>query len=171
MEASAQTAKAGTNDRELALRLGSLMLHLFNAGSGSVFRPVDEAGLSFVQTKALLTFASPEQVEPGSVKLLAEHLGISLPSASRAVEELVQRGLVTRQEDPVDRRVKRVELTGEGREIADRVMAARLEGLERFAASLNAEERRKLDAALDVLLEREEIATTYQAHRRRERSR
>jgi DNA-binding MarR family transcriptional regulator len=161
MEAATKPAKraAGSGaDREIALRLGSLILHLMNSSGGSAFRPIDEAGLTLVQTKALLILASPEHTTPCSVKLVAESLDVSLASA-------------TRDEDPEDRRMKRIALTAKGRGIADEVMAARLEGIERFAASLSPEERRKLEAALEVLLKREEIATTYEAHRRRERSR
>jgi DNA-binding MarR family transcriptional regulator len=174
MEAATKPAKraAGSGaDREIALRLGSLILHLMNSSGGSAFRPIDEAGLTLVQTKALLILASPEHTTPCSVKLVAESLDVSLASASRAVDELVKRKLATRDEDPEDRRMKRIALTAKGRGIADEVMAARLEGIERFAASLSPEERRKLEAALEVLLKREEIATTYEAHRRRERSR
>ena len=42
-----------------------------------------------------------------SVKELAEELGLSLPGASRAVDALLQRGLVERREDEHDRRMKR----------------------------------------------------------------
>jgi DNA-binding MarR family transcriptional regulator len=152
-------------DRELALKLGSLMLHVLNPAADSTFRVIDESGLSFVQTKGLLALATSES-EHLSVKLLAEQLNISLPSASRAVDELVRAKLVTREEDPDDRRMRQVALTARGRGLAGEIIAARLEGLERFAASLGRDERRKLAAALDALLEREEIAETYRTYPR-----
>jgi hypothetical protein len=40
-------------------------------------------------------------------------------------------------------------------------------GLEEFAASLTPTERKRLDSALAVLLEREEIAEIYRNHERR----
>jgi hypothetical protein len=46
-------------------------------------------------------------------------------------------------------------------------MAARLAGLERFVETLAADERRKLEAALEVLLERDDIADIYRTHRKR----
>src|SRR5919198_679680 len=88
-------------------------------------------------------------------------LALSLASASRAVDELVKRALASRVEDPDDRRVRRVSLTADGQEVADELMAARMAGLESFVATLGPEERRKLDAALEALLEREDVADIY----------
>ncbi len=173
MEAATRNARPtdpepSAEDRELALRLGSLILHVLGSEGGSVMRAIEETGLTFVQMKALFALASADSDgEPLSVKALAERLGVSLPSASRATDDLFKRELVTREEDSEDRRVKRVSLTAAGRRIADTVLAARLRGLERFAAGLSATERRKLDAALEVLLEREEIAVLYRTNARR----
>lgn len=163
--------KPTRSDRELALRLGSLMVHLLGAGGGEAFRAIDESGLTFAQTKALFLVAARDEERPTSVKLIAEGLEISVPSASRAVDCLVKGGFATRVEDPGDRRVRNVSLTPKGRELADEVLAARLGGIERFAASLSAAERRKLEAALEALMKRDEIASTYRSHRRRERGR
>jgi DNA-binding MarR family transcriptional regulator len=171
MEAATKTRtrrdRSATSDRELALRLGSLMLATLGSDGGGVIRAVDESGLSFPQMKALITLVGEEGNEPATVKLVAERLGLSLASASRAVDELVKRGLATRVEDPDDRRVRRVSLTAAGQQVADELVAARLAGLERFVRTLSGQERRKLDAALEVLLGREEIADAYRTHRRR----
>jgi len=159
-------------DRELALRLGALMLHVLGSEGGSVMRAMDDTGLTFVQMKTLFTLAGDDaDGEPSSVKSLAERLGVSLPSASRAVDGLVKRGLGTRAEDPDDRRVRRVALSAKGRRLADTVMAARLRGLERFAAGLEPAERDGLESALELLLERDEIAETYRTHSHRTHSR
>jgi DNA-binding MarR family transcriptional regulator len=145
-------------DRDLALTLTS--------EGGAVIKAVDESGLNFPQMKVLVTLAGHEH-EPASMKRIAEHLGISLASASRAVDALVKRDLATRIEDPDDRRVRHVSLTAEGQGIADELMAARLAGLEGFIATLAPPERRKLEAALEVLLRREDVGSTYRTHRRR----
>jgi DNA-binding MarR family transcriptional regulator len=157
---------ASAGDRDLALKLGSLMLCTLGSEGGAVIKAVDESGLNFPQMKVLVTLAGHED-EPASVKRIAEQLGISLASASRAVDVLVRRDLATRIEDPDDRRVRHVSLTAEGQGIADELMAARLAGLEGFVATLAAPERRKLEAALDILLRRDDVGSTYRAHRRR----
>jgi DNA-binding MarR family transcriptional regulator len=132
-------------------------------------RAIDETGLSFIQFKALTTVAVGQDEEQCSVKLVAERLGVSVPSASRAVDDLVKRGLVRRVEDPDDRRVRRVSVSPAGRELTGQIFAARVEGLERFVATLSPAERRKLDVALEVLLKREEIDELYRSHARRVR--
>lgn len=165
--AAVEEMKHTAADRELAIRLGAVMLHVLGSGGGDVVRAIDESGLTFTQVKALVSISGGDDSEPSSVKLVAAEIGLSLPSASRAVEGLVKRGLATRVEDPDDRRVRRVSLTRAGRELADQLLAARISGLERFAATLTVVQRRKLDAALDALLEREEIADIYRKHERR----
>jgi DNA-binding MarR family transcriptional regulator len=154
-------------DRELGYRLGAVMLKCFGGDGGAAIRAIDESGLTFTQMKVLLTVAG-EQSDEGAPaqKLVAEKLGLSLASASRAVDDLVRQGLVARTEDERDRRMRRLTPTAEGQGLADRVLAARLEGLGHFAASLSEHERELLEPALALLLEREEIAEIYRKYRR-----
>ena len=152
-------------DRELGYRLGAVMLRCMSADGGTAIRVIDESGLTFTQMKILMTLAGTRD-EPPSLKPVAEGIGISLPSASRAVEGLVKRALVARTEDPSDRRQRLLSLTEAGQELADRIMAARLEGLGQFAASLTDEQRTRLEQALELLIERDEIADVYRQYRR-----
>ena len=152
-------------DRELGYRLGAVMLRCMSADGGTAIRVIDESGLTFIQIKVLMTLVGALDEQP-SLKFVAERLGLSLPSASRAVEWLVKRELVARTEDPNDRRQRRLSLTEAGQELADRVMAARMEGLGQFAASLTDTERERLNDALELLLEREEISQVYDQYRR-----
>ncbi len=164
MEATAKAPKTAVGDRELAIRLGVLMLHALGSDGGAVMRAIDETGLGMIPFKALAALARTDADGEASVKLVAEELGVSVPSASRAVDDLVKRGLASRTEDPEDRRVRRVALTAAGRKLGDRVMEARVAGLESFVATLTPAERRKLDSALEVLLEREELDELYRTH-------
>jgi len=93
----------------------------------------------------------------GSGYIAAEFAHVSLPAASRLVDDLVRRGLVDRQEDAADRRMKGFALTDDGRSIIRRVNAGRLSGLEAFIESLSGGERTKLSAALAELLKRQEV--------------
>jgi DNA-binding MarR family transcriptional regulator len=154
-----------TADRELGYRLGAVMLRCMSADGGTAIRVIDESGLTFPQLKVLMTLAGIVD-EPSTLKPLAEKLGLSLPSASRAVDELVNRDLVARTEDEHDRRQRRLSLTAAGQELSQRVVAARIEGLGQFAASLTEAERERLDEALALLLEREEIADVYRQYKK-----
>jgi len=54
---------------------------------------------------------------PGaSLSDLAEHLGVTRPTASATVERLVQRGLINRADDPTERRRVALTLTANGEE-------------------------------------------------------
>jgi len=172
MEAATKTAARETppsDDRDLALRFGALMMCTLSSEGGAVIQAIDDSGLNFSQMKVLVALAGHEDTESATVKQVSGRLGLSLASASRAVDVLVKRNLATRAEDAEDRRIRRVSLTSEGQGVADELMAARMAGLEAFVASLSSVERRKLEAALDVLLQREDIADAYRTHRRRAR--
>ena len=136
--------------------------------SGEVLRVLDESGLTFVQMKVLVELQNPTD-ELDTVTALADELGISPASASRAADGMVRKKLVTRVEDADDRRVRRLALTAKGQRLADRIISARLAGLEEFTASLAGDERQKLEAALDALLERPEIAEIYRTYERKTR--
>jgi DNA-binding MarR family transcriptional regulator len=133
-----------------------------------LIRVIDESGLSFVQMKALVTLETTTK-DVSTVTGLSEALGVSAASAIRPADELVKMGLDSRVEDTDDRRERRLKLTAKGDELANQIISARLAGLEDFAASLNPTERKRLDSALEALLERDELAEIYEAYSRRHR--
>jgi DNA-binding MarR family transcriptional regulator len=169
MEATTRTRKAGARETAggLTLKLGAFLLRCMGGVSSDVFRVIDESGLTFSQMKVLVELEADE--DAGTVTALSEELGISAASASRAADGLVRKKLATRVEDVDDRRVRRLALTSRGRELADRIISARLAGLEEFTDSLNTDERRKLEAALDALLKRPEVAEIYRSYERKAR--
>jgi DNA-binding MarR family transcriptional regulator len=149
--------------RGTAARLSALMRHVFLYDRGHQLRVIEESGLSMTQCKALLELGGLGRgAEPRQVGELAETFGVSVPSMSRAVDALVKGGHVTRLEDPDDRRVRRVAITEKGKELVDTLLIVRQAGLESFAATLNAAQRRKLDAAVDSLMDRDDIAQTFE---------
>jgi DNA-binding MarR family transcriptional regulator len=169
MEAATTTrVPAATSDRELAIRLGSMILFLFGGRADQVIRVIDESGLTFIQMKALVTLETAVD-DISTVTGLSEALGVSAASASRAADGLVKKGLASRVEDAEDRRVRRLTLTAKGDQLADRIISARMAGLEEFASSLTPTERKRLDSALATLLQRDEIAEVYRNHERRVR--
>ncbi len=158
-----RTATADVKDqaaelRTTAARLGAFLRHVFIFSGGDHLRKIEESGLSLTQCKTLLMLAGPEGDEPYAGRDIAERLHVSVPSVSRAVDELVRNRLVKRVEDPDDRRIRRLTITDKGRRLAGEIVAARLADMEAFAASLTRVQRRKLDAALEAMLDTEEIA-------------
>jgi DNA-binding MarR family transcriptional regulator len=139
---------------ELARQLAGFFRYMTRAGSGDFLRVVSELELSVTQLKALSALEERGEL---SIKALAEQLELSLPTTSRAVDGLFKRGLVERHEDPEDRRVRRLRLTRSGRRAIERLIAIRVAGASRMLNELSTEERERLAAALDLILERDEV--------------
>jgi DNA-binding MarR family transcriptional regulator len=165
VKALAEQAAAETSPeaQETAARMTALVRHLFRYDRGNQLRVIEESGLSMTQCKALLELGGLGQsAETWQVSDLAEVFGASVPSMSRAVDALVKEGLATRVEDPEDRRARQVRITAKGKELVETLVTVRQTGMQAFAATLSAAQRRKLDAAVDALMEREDIAQTYE---------
>jgi DNA-binding MarR family transcriptional regulator len=147
---------------ETAARLTALIRHVFLYDRGSQLRVIEESGLTMTQVKVLLELGGLGPcADAWQVSDLAELFGVSVPSMSRAVDALVKRDLATRLEDPEDRRVRQVGITAAGRELVEKLVAVRQSGIASFAATLTPAQRRKLDAAVDALMDREDIAQSY----------
>jgi DNA-binding MarR family transcriptional regulator len=125
-------------------------MHINRSTSPEMFRVLGELGLSFTQMKALFVL----EAEALSVKDLAERLSMSVAAMSRSVEGLVQRGYVTRSESAADRRSRVIALLPQGRDVLDRLVAAREAALVEFAEDLGEAERNALHAALLPIAER-----------------
>jgi DNA-binding MarR family transcriptional regulator len=157
------TPEVSEEAQDTAARISALLRHLFLYDRGNLLRLIEESGLSMTQSKALLELGGfGESVEARQVSDLAEALGVSMPSMSRAVDRLVKKRLATRVEDPEDRRVRRVAITERGKKFVDTLVVVRQAGMETFAASLTTAQRRKLDAAVDSLMDRTDIAEAYE---------
>lgn len=157
------TPQVSEAEQETAARLTALIRHLFLYDRGNMLRVIEESGLSMTQSKALLELGGlGEATEARQIGDLAEALGVSVPSMSRAVDGLVKKRLATRVEDPDDRRVRRIAIAPKGKQLVDTLVVVRQAGMETFAASLTAAQRRKLDAAVDSLMDRADIAEAFQ---------
>jgi len=140
----------------LAEDLYALVVFLHKNCNSDLFEAVGALELSLSQIKLLHHLE--DQPRELSLKEAAELVHVSMPAASRMVDDLVRRGFAQRREDEDDRRMKRVCLTDGGRTAIRRLNAARLSGLDQFSKSLTTAERRSLAQALSQLLEREDIA-------------
>src|SRR3954470_13902885 len=97
------------SDTALVRDLGLLIRHLMERSNRPVFAALEELDLSFTQTKMVMGFTGRDR--PRSITSIADDQGISLPATSRAIDGLLKRGLITRTEDPDDRRSKQIALT------------------------------------------------------------
>ena len=140
--------------KDLAGELLELWAHLMRGSSQQMFAVLGELELSMTQMKTLSMLDDCRQEV--SVKELSDLLGLSLPATSRTVDGLLRRGLLSRHEDAEDRRIKRVRLTDDGRSVVQRIVTARLQGLEAFASTLSDDQRARLMAAMADLPHRKD---------------
>ena len=101
---------------------------------------------------------------------LANDLGRSLSATSRLLDHLVRRGLVSRQEDQDDRRVKRVALAEPGLALIRQVQRRRAEAQLSVMAALTETERadvmRAMELLADAAIRRRETERPATRHRR-----
>ncbi|MFE1177473.1 MarR family winged helix-turn-helix transcriptional regulator [Streptomyces sp. NPDC058773] len=90
---------------------------------------------------------------------LAEAIGADKTRIIAVLDDLEARGLIVRQPDPGDRRVRLLSLTAEGRRLRDAAQTAIQEGEERLLARLPAADRAALLRALHTLSELPELTT------------
>jgi DNA-binding MarR family transcriptional regulator len=88
---------------------------------------------------------------PMRLSELADRMRITAPTASRAVDALVDHGLVERRPDPGDRRAVRIDLTRHGRREVDERRARAAAALEPILSALSAKDRAQLAALLKRL--------------------
>ncbi len=88
---------------------------------------------------------------PHTLSELATCQAVALPTMSRTVSTLVERGWVSRNEDPADRRRVQLRVTDEGRLILEELRAEALACLTARLAGLTSQEREQVLAGLEVL--------------------
>ncbi len=151
-----QATTSGPTGTDVASELYAVVVFLHKNCNSDLFEAVGALELTLTQIKLLHHLEDAERAL--TLKEAAELVLVSLPGASRMVDDLVRRGFVERHEDVEDRRMKRVQLTDDGRSVIRRLNAARLSGLRDFTGTLTDAERRVLAPALQTLLERPEVA-------------
>ena len=151
-----RVATTADGQATLAGDLYALIVFLHKHCNSDLFEAMGALELSMTQIKLLHHLEDADREL--TLKDAAELVMISLPAASRTVDDLVRRGFVFRHEDAEDRRMKRVSPTEAGRSVIRRLNAARLIGLQEFVKTLNEDERGALGAALSELLRRPDLA-------------
>ncbi|MFY9263295.1 MAG: MarR family transcriptional regulator [Actinomycetaceae bacterium] len=105
------------------------------------------------------------QVEAGgavSAQHLADQLDVTAPTITNTVDRLVRRNLLSRVEDPQDRRRKRITITPAGYEVLETFHQHGLWYLLEAASHLTSDELRTL---LHILKRLAQIDAELQAHR------
>jgi DNA-binding MarR family transcriptional regulator len=116
-----------------------------HSGQAQAWLNVD---LTMPQLKTLVCVAQSGDATSGQI---ARGLGVSLSTVTGIVDRLSEQGLVTRREDPEDRRITRVQATPTARELVERLLRYRDERLTSLLASLSPDELATVERAFNYL--------------------
>ncbi|MBF4632570.1 MarR family transcriptional regulator [Clavibacter michiganensis subsp. phaseoli] len=114
-----------------------------------VLTPLLSTDLTIQQLKALSVIVTTDEGATGAG--LAQSFGVSMPSVSKLIDRLAASGLVVREADAVDQRVRRIHATDLGRAVVRELMAARPELGEDVLSRLSLEELKALETGLRAI--------------------
>jgi DNA-binding MarR family transcriptional regulator len=143
-----QTSKA-VSTRQLAEDLQRFFHRAMKGDQGELLALIAELDLTMPQIRAMFVLDTADHAL--ALTELAPQMGLSVAAAGRSVDGLVRDGLVSRTEDPDDRRIKRLALTAHGQAALARMTEARLVGLRRFAETLGDAERDALAQGFEAV--------------------
>ncbi len=109
---------------------------------------IEDAGLFFNAASVFFRYDGP--ITMGE---LSRDLEVPLSTATRTMDWLVNNGYAQRLPDPKDRRIVRVELTGQGQETFQTIRAFMLGRVEQALSPLNPAERKTFITLLNKVLD------------------
>ena len=124
--------------------LGVLLRHLTRLSGGAD----DGPAMTATQRIALIELHGDG---PLRLNALADRMGTSTATASRAIDALVHLGLVDRGPDQLDRRAVQIDLSAAGRALVDERKARAAGAFAPAVAALDAAERRELVRLLEQM--------------------
>jgi DNA-binding MarR family transcriptional regulator len=122
----------------------TLLRTAYNAMSAAIYRHVAQeagAGLRPAHGNALEMLALEDGLRLTDI---AAQAGMTPQSMGELVDDLVAKGYLRRQEDPADRRAKRIYLTGLGRQAADAGQVATRQAEAQIQAALGPRQYQQL---------------------------
>lgn len=154
--------KAGASRAGAALRR---LVDLVSHRSGAALALMNEAAVTLPQ---VLLLSRVEQLGSASLAKLGAGASASIPALSQMVDRLVQQELLTRVEDPVDRRRKAIRLTARASALLGKIEAARSAEYERGLRLVSVALRAEMTAAIERAIV--EIEAANEGERREIRS-
>ena len=121
-----------------------MQMQLQEAGLNAAAGP-EQIGLLLQFHRTYRILGGPDKVGPGvSMSEISERLGISLSSATRVIDQLVQLGLLTRRPDSRDRRIVLASATERGAAVYHLFDAAFKQHLGSLIGQFSPDERRQM---------------------------
>jgi DNA-binding MarR family transcriptional regulator len=129
------------------LSCSEALVHGFNPSRDRAWMRLD---LTMPQLKALIYVSKTQNSTSGQI---AASLGVGLSTITGIVDRLAEQNLVTRREDPRDRRITRVLPTPAGEELVDELIQYRNEVVSAILSQLDPDQLQTVENAFQYLLE------------------
>ena len=100
-------------------------------------QPWIELNLTLAQLKSMFFISARDKT---NFKKLAEALGVTPPNVTGIIDRLVEQGLVTRTENPEDRRIMLLQATEKGQELLNNLQERHITQMSQVLGYLNNEE-------------------------------
>jgi DNA-binding MarR family transcriptional regulator len=140
-----------TRDREILARsISQFRRSVVREFVFSVLSTFGDLDLSLPQVATLLLLDEEGEL---TIKQVTDILSRSVSATSRLLDQLVERGMVSRREDEHDRRVKRVAITEKGRTLISALEQRRADVQIAVMEYLSAEEQAIVTQAMILLAE------------------
>src|SRR3954469_3962929 len=136
-------------DDALVTALETVMPRYYSVLRRALFDAEGDDRLTFPQLRCLQVMANTDG--PSLATRLAPTLPVTPPTMTRTIDGLVERGLVTRQPDPVNRRQIGLVITPEGRNLLAHYEAVIADRLRSLLAPLDASAKQRLLTAVGDL--------------------
>jgi MarR family transcriptional regulator, organic hydroperoxide resistance regulator len=111
--------------------------------------PWIELNLTIAQLKSLFFIMAKEKT---NFKKLAEALGVTPPNVTGIVDRLVEQALVSRTENPQDRRIMLLQITEKGRSLLNNLRENRINQMTQVLARLSQDELSSLIMGFTALV-------------------
>jgi DNA-binding MarR family transcriptional regulator len=121
------------------------MRGVHNRSTGETIQLLFQENLTLPQLVALHLL---DERAPLTIQEISNFLHLSLSATSQLVDSLLRKDLLVREEDPEDRRRKKVALTRKGRKLAQRLAQARTREFVRYLSDLPPDQ---MEEAIGVL--------------------
>jgi DNA-binding MarR family transcriptional regulator len=99
-------------------------------------------GLSHAQLGLLFMLSYHKELQ---ARQIAEYLGVTRSAVSQLTDPLLEKGLISRQNDPKDRRIARLSLTVKGSKLFKKINKLKFAGLRSRLAALDDKELKQLE--------------------------
>ncbi len=108
-----------------------------------------ELDVPLAQLKSLFIIANREDT---NFRMLAQELGVTSGNVTGIIDRLVEQGLVSRNPDPEDRRVIRLEATDKGRDLLTNLTESQTKHMAHILTRMSLEELLSLSRGLSGLI-------------------